>query len=200
MVSHQTTSKSESKSAGTSAGAASLLSARHTCKIDIIFLSSPWEGPEYLTGPTYSLTQTQPESAAELFHLARLMTPNVAFYVPCNTVLEDIAGLLPQPLPFGTLFKTYKPIESGIQHLQHPLNPLLYKGRPLRLLIVMLQKKDGRNSKGHVTVCSQGGSHRWHIRLVDFMCTKPGSYNIVWENMIPTGLQRLTGRTYGGKL
>jgi trimethylguanosine synthase len=25
------------------------------------------------------------------------MTPNVAFYVPRNTVLEDIAGLLPPP-------------------------------------------------------------------------------------------------------
>jgi trimethylguanosine synthase len=27
------------------------------------------------------------------------MTPNVAFYVPRNTVLEDIAGLLPPPPP-----------------------------------------------------------------------------------------------------
>ena len=101
MVSHQTTSKSESESAGTSAGAASSLWAGHARKIDVVFLSPPWGGPEYLAGPTYSLTRTRPEPAAELFRLARLMTPNVAFYVPRNTVLEDIAGLLPQPPPFG---------------------------------------------------------------------------------------------------
>jgi trimethylguanosine synthase len=70
-------------------------SAEATRKIDVVFLSPPWGGPEYLVGPTYSLAQTQPEPAAELFRLARLLTPNVAFYVPRNTVLEDIPALLP---------------------------------------------------------------------------------------------------------
>jgi trimethylguanosine synthase len=67
----------------------------------VVFLSPPWGGPEYLVGPTYSLAQTQPEPAVELFRLARLMTSNVAFYAPRNTVLEDIAGLLPPPTPLG---------------------------------------------------------------------------------------------------
>jgi len=68
-------------------------------KIDVVFLSPPWGGPEYLAGPEYSLSQTQPEPAAELFRLARLLTPNVAFYVPRNTSLEDIAALLPASVP-----------------------------------------------------------------------------------------------------
>jgi len=68
-------------------------------KIDVVFLSPPWGGPEYLAAPVYSLAQTQPEPAAELFRLARLLTPNVAFYVPRNTALEDIAALLPASLP-----------------------------------------------------------------------------------------------------
>ncbi|KAH9989907.1 RNA cap guanine-N2 methyltransferase-domain-containing protein, partial [Russula compacta] len=68
-------------------------------KIDVVFLSPPWGGPEYLAGAEYSLSRTQPEPAAELFRLARLLTPNVAFYVPRNTVLEDIAALLPAPAP-----------------------------------------------------------------------------------------------------
>lgn len=68
-------------------------------KIDVVFLSPPWGGPEYLAGPEYSLSRTQPEPAAELFRLARLLTSNVAFYVPRNAVLEDIAGLLPAPAP-----------------------------------------------------------------------------------------------------
>jgi trimethylguanosine synthase len=68
-----------------------------TRKIDVVFLSPPWGGPEYLSGPEYHLVRTQPEPASELFRLARLLTPNVAFYVPRNTVLADIAALLPAP-------------------------------------------------------------------------------------------------------
>jgi trimethylguanosine synthase len=68
-----------------------------TRKIDVVFLSPPWGGPEYLSGPEYHLARTQPEPAPELFRLARLLTPNVAFYVPRNTVLADIAALLPTP-------------------------------------------------------------------------------------------------------
>jgi trimethylguanosine synthase len=67
-------------------------------KIDVVFLSPPWGGPEYLSETEYSLARTQPEPAAELFRLARLLTPNVAFYVPRNTALEDIAALLPPPV------------------------------------------------------------------------------------------------------
>ena len=66
-------------------------------KIDVVFLSPPWGGPEYLSVPEYSLARTQPEPAAELFRLARLLTPNVAFYLPRNSALEDIAALLPAP-------------------------------------------------------------------------------------------------------
>jgi len=68
-------------------------------KIDVVFLSPPWGGPEYLADREYSLTRTQPEPALELFRLARLLTPNVAFYVPRNTALEDIAALLTVPMP-----------------------------------------------------------------------------------------------------
>jgi len=67
-------------------------------KIDVVFLSPPWGGPEYLSEAEYSLERTQPEPAAELLRLARLLTPNVAFYVPRNTALEDIAALLPPPV------------------------------------------------------------------------------------------------------
>ncbi|KAI9455034.1 S-adenosyl-L-methionine-dependent methyltransferase [Russula earlei] len=70
-------------------------------KIDVVFLSPPWGGPEYLADCEYSLSRIQPEPAAELFRLARLLTPNVAFYVPRNTVLEDIATLLTVPMPLG---------------------------------------------------------------------------------------------------
>ncbi|KAI9433480.1 S-adenosyl-L-methionine-dependent methyltransferase [Lactarius indigo] len=72
-------------------------SASPARKIDVVFLSPPWGGPEYLSAAEYHLARTQPEPASELFRLARLLTPNVAFYVPRNTVLTDIAALLPPP-------------------------------------------------------------------------------------------------------
>lgn len=79
----------------------------------------------------------------------------------------------------STLFKTYKPITPGIRHLRRPLNPHIYKGRPLRLLTVALRKKGGRNSKGRITVRSRGGGHRRRIRLVDFMRSEPGPHDVV---------------------
>lgn len=79
----------------------------------------------------------------------------------------------------STLFKTYKPITPGIRHLRRPLNPHLYKGRPLRLLTVASRKKGGRNSKGRITVRSRGGGHRRRIRIVDFMRIEPGPHDVV---------------------
>ena len=58
----------------------------------------PGGGLEYLSCPKYPLARTHPEPVTELFCLARLLTPNVAFYVPRNTALEDI-GLFPALAP-----------------------------------------------------------------------------------------------------
>ena len=116
VVSHPT---SESAGTGTGAGAASSSSTGRERKIDVVFLSPPWGGPEYLAGPTYySLARTQPEPAAELFRLARLMTPNVAFYVPRNTVLEDIAGLLPPPPPLDDVGNDGGAASGGLERVE----------------------------------------------------------------------------------
>ena len=76
-------------------------------KIDVVFLSPPWGGPSYLSNPdlaedqgvtdvhpSYSLSSVQPVHGKELFNLSRQITPNVAFYLPRNTVLDDIAALV----------------------------------------------------------------------------------------------------------
>ena len=78
-----------------------------TRKIDVVFLSPPWGGPSYLSNPdlaedqsvngvhpSYSLSSVQPVHGKELFNLSRQITPNVAFYLPRNTVLDDIAALV----------------------------------------------------------------------------------------------------------
>lgn len=75
-------------------------------KIDAVFLSPPWGGPEYLAGsasdqpteadqyPEFSLTSIQPIHGAELFKLTRKITNNVAYFLPRNTKLEEISALL----------------------------------------------------------------------------------------------------------
>lgn len=84
-------------------------------KIDVVFLSPPWGGPSYLSGttspakespqapspiemhPSYSLASIQPIHGAKLFQLSRRITPNIAYYLPRNTRLEEISDLLELP-------------------------------------------------------------------------------------------------------
>jgi trimethylguanosine synthase len=90
-------------------------------KVDVVFLSPPWGGPSYLSGsttpaavsptknplepsscaeshPSYSLSSIQPIHGAALFQLSRRITRNIAFYLPRNTVLEEINDLLESEL------------------------------------------------------------------------------------------------------
>lgn len=95
--------------------------------IDVVFLSPPWGGVDYLSfspsklaststaavvppitplltsssqpassseNTSYSLSNTKPLHGAELFHLARSITPNVAFFLPRNQDLEEISRLV----------------------------------------------------------------------------------------------------------
>ncbi|KAI0091634.1 RNA cap guanine-N2 methyltransferase-domain-containing protein [Irpex rosettiformis] len=79
-------------------------------KIDVVFLSPPWGGPEYISGsgspthdqpgtneqphPEFNLASIQPIHGTELFKLTRKITPNVAYFLPRNTNLQEISNLL----------------------------------------------------------------------------------------------------------
>ncbi|GBE86543.1 Trimethylguanosine synthase [Sparassis crispa] len=85
-------------------------------KIDVIFLSPPWGGPSYLSDsastlqgaatengdinalepPEYSLASIRPVHGAQLFKLARRITKNVAYFLPRNVRLDEVAALLKQ--------------------------------------------------------------------------------------------------------
>ncbi|KAF8917297.1 RNA cap guanine-N2 methyltransferase-domain-containing protein [Mucidula mucida] len=87
---------------------ASSLPQSNTRKIDVVFLSPPWGGPSYLSGtpspikeagpgtdpPPFSLSAIQPIHGADLFHLTRKITPNVAYYLPRNSDLDEIGALV----------------------------------------------------------------------------------------------------------
>jgi trimethylguanosine synthase len=64
-------------------------------KADVLFLSPPWGGPDYLSLETYDLNMMQPRHGSEIFDFARNITENIAYFVPRNTdinQLTDLAG------------------------------------------------------------------------------------------------------------
>ncbi|KAI0792199.1 RNA cap guanine-N2 methyltransferase-domain-containing protein [Abortiporus biennis] len=88
-------------------------------KIDVVFLSPPWGGPDYISGdsspstnekgkaraslddsleyiahPEFNLSSIQPVHGAELFKLSRQITPNIAYFLPRNSNLEEISQML----------------------------------------------------------------------------------------------------------
>jgi trimethylguanosine synthase len=77
--------------------------------VDVIFLSPPWGlfgsprdmavslmpgGPEYLSyGKTYPLSAVEPIPGDQLFEIAHKITPNLAYFLPKNVDLKELAGL-----------------------------------------------------------------------------------------------------------
>ncbi|EUC64200.1 S-adenosyl-L-methionine-dependent methyltransferase [Rhizoctonia solani AG-3 Rhs1AP] len=79
-------------------------------RVDVVFLSPPWGGPSYISGPTdtepsadpkdsqssvYTLDNLLPISGVELFNLSHKISRNVAMYLPRNTDVGEIGALAP---------------------------------------------------------------------------------------------------------
>lgn len=73
-------------------------------KADVVFLSPPWGGPEYIKAEKYNIeTMLKPANGFSLFKLALLVAPSVAFFLP-RTVdadqLAQLSWLSNPPLPY----------------------------------------------------------------------------------------------------
>lgn len=64
-------------------------------KADAVFLSPPWGGPAYQQSTTFDLDTMLPPplSGVEVFRAARAVSPNVAFFLPRNVDMEQVARL-----------------------------------------------------------------------------------------------------------
>jgi len=67
-----------------------------------------------------------------------------------------------------------KPTSPGRRALVKVVTPELHKGKPQPRLIEPKANKAGRNNMGHVTTRHQGGGHKQHYRIVDFVRDKDG--------------------------
>ena len=75
-----------------------------------------------------------------------------------------------------------KPTFPGRRSFVKVVTPELHKGKPFARLLEKKSKRAGRNNMGHVTTRHQGGGHKQHYRVVDFLRDKDG---------IPAKVERL---------
>lgn len=65
-----------------------------TLKADVVFLSPPWGGPQYLKEDVYDIEKSLlPLPGSELMAYTRQITPNIAIYLPRNTNTFQLAKL-----------------------------------------------------------------------------------------------------------
>lgn len=63
-------------------------------KADVVFLSPPWGGPQYLKADVYDIELSLlPLPASELMAVTRQITSNIAVYLPRNTNTLQLAKL-----------------------------------------------------------------------------------------------------------
>jgi large subunit ribosomal protein L2 len=67
-----------------------------------------------------------------------------------------------------------KPTSPGRRALVKVVTPELHKGKSQAKLTERKPNKAGRNNMGHVTTRHQGGGHKQHYRIVDFVRDKDG--------------------------
>jgi large subunit ribosomal protein L2 len=67
-----------------------------------------------------------------------------------------------------------KPTSPGRRFLIKITDPTLHKGKPCAALLAKKSRKGGRNNQGRVTTRHQGGGHKQHYRMIDFIRDKDG--------------------------
>jgi large subunit ribosomal protein L2 len=68
--------------------------------------------------------------------------------------------------------KTFRPTSPGLRQLVLVDRSALWKGKPVKSLVVGKTKTGGRNNHGRITTRHIGGGHKQAYRLVDFRRTK----------------------------
>ena len=61
--------------------------------MDVIFLSPPWGGPQYLESDVFDIQSMIPLDGIKIFEAALEITENIAYYVPKNANLDQLISL-----------------------------------------------------------------------------------------------------------
>uniref|UniRef100_UPI0037E847C4 trimethylguanosine synthase n=1 Tax=Semicossyphus pulcher TaxID=241346 RepID=UPI0037E847C4 len=60
---------------------------------DVVFLSPPWGGPDYLTAEVFDIKTMMEPDGFEIFRLAKLISDNIVYFLPRNADIDQIASL-----------------------------------------------------------------------------------------------------------
>lgn len=60
---------------------------------DVVYLSPPWGGPEYLGQEVFDVQTMMIPDGFKVYHAAAAITPNVAYYVPRNADMHQLVAL-----------------------------------------------------------------------------------------------------------
>ncbi|KAJ1845302.1 Trimethylguanosine synthase [Coemansia sp. RSA 2703] len=78
----------------------------------VVFMSPPWGGPEYLESSVYDLDKMPFHTAQEWVDRAQLISPNIVYFMPRNCNPRELADLCPESSCdiemnyMGTFFKS----------------------------------------------------------------------------------------------
>ncbi|XP_067309791.1 trimethylguanosine synthase isoform X2 [Pseudorasbora parva] len=62
-------------------------------RADIVFLSPPWGGPEYLSADVFNIKTMMTPDGFEIFRLSKMISDNIVYFLPRNADMEQIASL-----------------------------------------------------------------------------------------------------------
>ncbi|XP_034038247.1 trimethylguanosine synthase [Thalassophryne amazonica] len=62
-------------------------------RADVVFLSPPWGGPDYMTAEVFDIRTMMELDGIEIFRLAKLISDNVVYFLPRNADMHQIASL-----------------------------------------------------------------------------------------------------------
>ncbi|XP_061550661.1 trimethylguanosine synthase isoform X1 [Phycodurus eques] len=60
---------------------------------DVVFLSPPWGGPDYVTAEVFDIKTMMDPDGVQIFHLAKQISDNIVYFLPRNTDMDQIASL-----------------------------------------------------------------------------------------------------------
>ncbi|XP_016376299.1 trimethylguanosine synthase-like isoform X4 [Sinocyclocheilus rhinocerous] len=60
---------------------------------DMVFLSPPWGGPEYLSADVFNIKTMMTPDGFEIFRLSKMISDNIVYFLPRNADMEQIASL-----------------------------------------------------------------------------------------------------------
>lgn len=60
---------------------------------DVVFLSPPWGGPDYLTSEVFNIETMMEPNGFKTFQMAKLISDNIVYFLPRNADMDQIASL-----------------------------------------------------------------------------------------------------------